>query len=175
MKIYISSDIEGTSGASNWDEALDTAHHKFLGPQMTREVAAAARAALESGAQEVLVRDAHAGALNIDPAGLPWGTKLLRGWAPDILHDVGHRPRHIRRRAVYRLPLRRKESGQPALAHHAQVCRFRPHQRRAGQRVRHQRVYRGLFRDSPSASSAATGRYAPKRRRSCRELRLCRW
>ena len=32
MKIYISSDIEGTSGASNWDEALDTAHHKFLGP-----------------------------------------------------------------------------------------------------------------------------------------------
>ena len=84
MKIYISSDIEGTSGASNWDEALDTAHHKFLGPQMTREVAAAARAALESGAQEVLVRDAHAGALNIDPAGLPWGTKLLRGWAPDI-------------------------------------------------------------------------------------------
>lgn len=84
MKIFISSDIEGTSGACNWDEALETDHHKFLGPQMTKEVAAAASAALESGAEEVLVRDAHGGALNIDPAGLPRGARLLRGWAHDI-------------------------------------------------------------------------------------------
>ena len=46
MKIFISSDIEGTSGACNWDEALETDHHKFLGPQMTKEVAAAASAAI---------------------------------------------------------------------------------------------------------------------------------
>lgn len=84
MKIFISSDIEGTSGSCNWDEALETDHHKFLGPQMTKEVAAAASAALESGAEEVLVRDAHGGALNIDPAGLPRGARLLRGWAHDI-------------------------------------------------------------------------------------------
>ncbi|MBQ8827967.1 MAG: M55 family metallopeptidase, partial [Clostridia bacterium] len=84
MKIYISSDIEGTCGACDWNEALEKGDPSYLGPQMTREVSAAASAAIECGADEVYIKDAHASARNITQSQLPIGTKLIRGWAQNI-------------------------------------------------------------------------------------------
>ena len=53
--------------------------------QLTREVAAACQGALSAVAEEVLVKDAHDSARNIDPAGLPRGIKMNRSWSGDLL------------------------------------------------------------------------------------------
>ncbi len=81
MKIYLSADMEGTTGIINWNEA--TAEHPqyaYFREQMTREVAAACEGALAAGATEILVKDAHDSARNIIPSMLPKGTRLFRGW-----------------------------------------------------------------------------------------------
>ena len=79
-KLFLSADLEGVSGVSSWEET------RFGGQgydeacrQLTREVAAACRAAQELG-YAVLVKDGHEDARNIDPAGLPQGVLLHRGW-----------------------------------------------------------------------------------------------
>lgn len=82
MKLFISADIEGVTGIVNWDEAsLGNPHNKYFCRQMTREVGAACEAALESGAEDILVKDAHGSARSIDPSELPEQVRLVRGWA----------------------------------------------------------------------------------------------
>lgn len=82
MKIFICADVEGTAGIAAWPETeLGAADSAYFRAQMSREVAAACRGALEGGAQSVLVKDAHDSARNIDPAALPEQAELLRGWA----------------------------------------------------------------------------------------------
>ena len=82
MKIYISADMEGITGATHWEEMNRT--HKAYGPfqkQMSLEVAAACEGALESGAKEIWIKDAHASGRNILPDLLPKGVNLIRGWS----------------------------------------------------------------------------------------------
>jgi len=80
MKLFISADLEGVAGVTNWCETryggqgYEEACH-----QMTLEVAAACRAAMELG-YEVVIKDGHENALNIKPAMLPRGVELIRGW-----------------------------------------------------------------------------------------------
>lgn len=84
-RIFLSADIEGTCGIIHWDETEKTkADYPPYARQMTREVAAACEGALAGGAEEVLVKDAHDSARNIDAEQLPRKTKLLRGWAQDL-------------------------------------------------------------------------------------------
>ena len=60
MKIYISSDIEGTCGICSWEETEHgSATADYFRKQMSREAAACAQGALDAGAEEVFVRDAH--------------------------------------------------------------------------------------------------------------------
>ena len=83
MKLFISSDIEGTCGVCDWAETelSKPAYHSPFADQMTREVSAAATAALESGVvEDVLIKDAHDDARNIRPSDLPRQTRLIRGW-----------------------------------------------------------------------------------------------
>ena len=83
MKIYISADIEGITGVTHWDETdLEKSVSAAACEQMTAEVAAACEAALENGADGLLVRDAHDSARNIIAAKLPHTARLIRGWAP---------------------------------------------------------------------------------------------
>ena len=82
MKIFISSDIEGTCGINSWcetEKGQDLYEHFRL--QMSKEVAAACEGAIAAGAQDILVKDAHDSARNIDPNYLPEQARILRGWA----------------------------------------------------------------------------------------------
>lgn len=82
MKVFISADIEGVCGITANDEANPNhASVKCFQDQMTQEVAAAAEAAFGAGASEVLVKDAHWNARNIDIAKLPKRVQLVRGWS----------------------------------------------------------------------------------------------
>ncbi len=81
MKVYISADIEGVTGVTNWDETeLYHDAHAAAAAQMTREVAAACRGALAAGADEIIVKDGHDSARNIIAEELPEEVTLIRGW-----------------------------------------------------------------------------------------------
>lgn len=87
MKIFLSADMEGTCGIAAWAETERAAPMDYepVQKQMSREVAAACRGALAAGAEEVLVKDAHDSARNIDAAILPRGVRINRGWSGDPL------------------------------------------------------------------------------------------
>ncbi len=82
MKVFISADIEGVAGVATRDEVLKP-HPDYAEFQiaMSKEVASACEAALESGATQVLVKDAHATGRNILANYLPKQVQLIRGWS----------------------------------------------------------------------------------------------
>ncbi len=82
MKVYISADIEGVTGATHWEETdQKNAFYGELREQMTAEVAAACEGALQAGATEIWVKDAHGWACNIIAAKLPREVRLVRAWS----------------------------------------------------------------------------------------------
>ncbi|MGG1663018.1 M55 family metallopeptidase [Brevibacillus sp. NRS-1366] len=84
MKLFISADLEGVAGIVNWSEAdIEKSFSKYFTEQMTKEVNAACEAAIAAGAGEILVKDAHSTARNLDPSKLPEQVKILRGWTRD--------------------------------------------------------------------------------------------
>ena len=66
MKVLISADMEGTAGVTDWEQVLrrepEFVRFRRL---MTEEVNAAILGALEGGAKEIVVSDAHADMRNI--------------------------------------------------------------------------------------------------------------
>lgn len=81
MKIYISCDMEGTAGIVAWDETeIDKSVYPHWANQMSREVAAACEGAIKGGADEILVKDAHDFARNVNPDLLPEQARIFRGW-----------------------------------------------------------------------------------------------
>ncbi|NOZ61663.1 MAG: M55 family metallopeptidase [Calditrichaeota bacterium] len=81
-KIYISVDMEGITGVVDWAETeADKAEYQYFRKIMTDEVNAAIEGALEKGATEIVVRDAHGNAKNIIPDRLHEKARLLRAWA----------------------------------------------------------------------------------------------
>lgn len=87
MQIYISADIEGTCGIADWSETERKTMDDYrpFQQQMTREVAAACAGAVAAGAEDILLKDAHDTARNLDPTALPRETRILRGWTGDPL------------------------------------------------------------------------------------------
>lgn len=86
MKLYLSADIEGTTGIALWDETTyGHARYGYFAEQMTREVAAACEGAYEVGCDEILIKDAHDSACNLIPKLLPEDVKLFRGWGSHFL------------------------------------------------------------------------------------------
>lgn len=80
MKLFISADIEGCAGVALADEThKNEAVYKAFAAQMTREVAAACEAAHEAGAGEIVVKDGHGDASNINPLEMPDYVTLIRG------------------------------------------------------------------------------------------------
>ena len=84
MNLFISSDIEGTCGICDWSEISEGgSDYERFAAQMSKEAAAACAGAGPDA--EILVRDGHGSARNIDPALLPDNAVLMRGWdrSPD--------------------------------------------------------------------------------------------
>jgi D-amino peptidase len=82
MKVYITADIEGITGAAHWDETdKKNPDYAEFREQMTAEVAAACEGALKAGADEILVKDAHWTGRNILPSRLPRQVKIVREWS----------------------------------------------------------------------------------------------
>jgi D-amino peptidase len=82
MKIYLSADIEGVTGITDWSEAThaDPSYEEFR-ERMTAEVVAACEGALAAGATELLVKDAHWTGRNLLAERLPREARLWRGWS----------------------------------------------------------------------------------------------
>ena len=82
MKLFISADIEGTASIADWGETSpgNALYDGYFAKQMTKEVNAACKGALEGGVSEILIKDAHDTARNLIPSELPEKARILRGW-----------------------------------------------------------------------------------------------
>ena len=80
MKLFISADIEGCAGVALTDEThkKESVYQRFA-EEMTEEVVAACEAAHEAGVDEIVVKDGHGDASNIDPLKMPEYVTLIRG------------------------------------------------------------------------------------------------
>ena len=75
--------MEGITGVTHWDEVehnKPSFYHQFQ-QRMTKELVAACDGALEAGAKEIWVKDAHYSGRNILSEKLPKEVKLIRGWS----------------------------------------------------------------------------------------------
>lgn len=85
MKVFISADMEGITGISSLKQiSTGGAEYGTARHWMTDDVNAAVTGALEGGASEVLVRDAHGSAINIMPDRLHPAARLVAGWSPTL-------------------------------------------------------------------------------------------
>lgn len=81
LKVFISVDMEGISGLIHWDETSEGgADYSLFRRLMTEEANAAIAGALDAGAAEIVVRDAHDSARNILPDLLRPEARLIREW-----------------------------------------------------------------------------------------------
>ena len=80
MKVFISSDIEGTAGIVDWQQVHASGADYELGRRLlTDEVNAAIDGAVEAGADEILVNDSHSTMQNLDPGALHHNASYLSG------------------------------------------------------------------------------------------------
>jgi D-amino peptidase len=80
MKVWISCDMEGVAGVSDWSQCLPTGDGYASGCElMLGEVNAAIDGALAGGADEIVVNDSHGGMFNLDPVALHGRASYLAG------------------------------------------------------------------------------------------------
>lgn len=80
MKIFISADIEGVAGVTLSQEThSDEKVYQKFADQMTLEVLAAVDGAIKAGATEIVIKDGHGSATNIDVLKMPECVTLIRG------------------------------------------------------------------------------------------------
>lgn len=80
MKIFISSDMEGTAGVVDWDQCLaGGARYEYSTALLTGEVNAAIEGAAAAGATEFLVNDSHSKMANLRPGDLAGRASYLSG------------------------------------------------------------------------------------------------
>jgi D-amino peptidase len=80
MRVFISTDIEGTAGIVDTEQVRGPGAEYEIGRRLlTDEVNAAIDGAVESGAEHVLVNDAHRTMYNLHPGALHHGASYLSG------------------------------------------------------------------------------------------------
>lgn len=88
MKVYISADIEGTAGTTSWASTnLGDKEHAAAAREMTLEAVAACQGALDAGATEIYVKDAHDSGRNMDLSLFPKEARVIFDWSltPDSM------------------------------------------------------------------------------------------
>ena len=82
MKVFISADMEGTAGITCWPETeRDKPEYAEFQELMTAEVVAACEGALEAGATEIVLKDAHHTGRNLLVDRLPRQVRIIRDWS----------------------------------------------------------------------------------------------
>ncbi len=80
MKVFLSSDMEGTAGVVDWEQCRPgSPTYDAARGLLQAEVNAAITGALAGGATEVLVNDSHSSMANLDPAALAGRARYLSG------------------------------------------------------------------------------------------------
>jgi len=80
VKVFISSDMEGTAGVVDWSQCLaGQPEYDYYRMLLQGEVNAAIEGALEAGATEFLVNDSHSRMQNLRPDGLAGRARYLSG------------------------------------------------------------------------------------------------
>jgi D-amino peptidase len=80
VKIFISSDMEGTAGVVDWDQVRPGGgQYEYYVELLTAEVNAAIEGASEGGADEFLVNDSHGRMANLRPSALSGHASYLSG------------------------------------------------------------------------------------------------
>lgn len=81
LKIYVSVDMEGVAGVATADQLLPSGfEYERFRKFMTDEALAAVRAAIDSGATEVVVSDSHGNGENLLIEDFPKNVKIVRSW-----------------------------------------------------------------------------------------------
>ncbi|RJS90283.1 peptidase M55 [Candidatus Bathyarchaeota archaeon] len=79
-RVFISIDMEGITGIVNWEQTGGQTREYEVGRKlMVGDLNAAIEGALEAGAEEIVVSDAHGGMRNIQPEDLHEAAVLVRG------------------------------------------------------------------------------------------------
>src|SRR5258708_39818788 len=74
MKVFVSSDMEGTAGVVDWDQCVGDGPEAAAGRRLLlAEVNAAIEGALAGGATQIVLNDSHATMRNLPPAELAGG------------------------------------------------------------------------------------------------------
>ncbi len=90
MKVYISVDLEGLTGSTSWESTnLGDQEHSAVAEQMKKEAMAAALGAIDAGATEVYIKDAHDSGRNFDITGFPKECRFIRDWTIDPASMIG--------------------------------------------------------------------------------------
>jgi D-amino peptidase len=80
MKVFVSSDMEGTAGVVDWDQCVGDGPEAAAGRKLLLdEVNAAIEGALAGGATEIVVNDSHANMRNLPPGELAGGASYISG------------------------------------------------------------------------------------------------
>jgi D-amino peptidase len=80
VKIFISSDMEGTAGVVDWEQCrVGGPHYEYYTDLLTQEVNAAIQGAVAAGATEFVVNDSHGRMANIKPEALAGSARYLSG------------------------------------------------------------------------------------------------
>jgi D-amino peptidase len=80
VKVFISSDFEGTAGVVDWDQCVTGgSQYGYYTELVTGEINAAIQGAIAAGATEFLVNDAHAKMANLKPDALAGRAGYLSG------------------------------------------------------------------------------------------------
>lgn len=80
MKVFISTDFEGTAGVVDWEQCLPgRPDHEYFAGLLTGEVNAAIEGALEAGARAFVVNDSHSSMRNLRPDALGGQAAYLSG------------------------------------------------------------------------------------------------
>ena len=80
MKIFVSSDMEGTAGVVDWDQCVGDGPEAAAGRRLLlNEVNAALEGALAGGATEIVLNDSHANMRNLPPGELAGGASYISG------------------------------------------------------------------------------------------------
>ncbi len=80
MKVFISSDMEGTAGVVDWDQVRPgSADYAYFAGLLCAEVNAAIKGAMDAGATSFLVNDSHGRMANLRPDALAGRASYLSG------------------------------------------------------------------------------------------------